>query len=231
VQKARLGAMSLGLILALAACGRVPATSSAAETPAASAASSPTAVPTPLTIPGPTFHMGEVGLAYAPVSYQAVGGTAPYTWWVSAGALPGGLSMSTDGAISGTPIASGTFSFTVVVNDAGMAIADVGGSIAVVPQLSLTRISSASPGWPWDRVTRQDLADPGPIATQTGGLSPYTYSVVAGSLPPGTRLNGLDVIGLAPTGEYRFSVAVTDALGATATVSYFWDIIPPHPAR
>lgn len=45
---------------------------------------------------------------------EAVGGEA---WSVVAGGLPPGLTLSNDGALSGTPITSGTFGFTVEVDD------------------------------------------------------------------------------------------------------------------
>ena len=46
------------------------------------------------------------------------GGTAPYTWTVTTGNLPAGLTLSTGGVISGTPSAAGTSNFTVQVADA-----------------------------------------------------------------------------------------------------------------
>ena len=46
------------------------------------------------------------------------GGTPPFTWSVSAGSLPPGMSIAAaDGSISGTPTAAGTFTFTVTVVD------------------------------------------------------------------------------------------------------------------
>lgn len=48
----------------------------------------------------------------------AAGGSTPYTFTITAGSLPTGLSLSTSGLISGTPTDSMSFSFTVQVSDA-----------------------------------------------------------------------------------------------------------------
>ena len=74
--------------------------------------------PPPLSITTTTLGNGTVGQVYSS-SVSATGGTPPYNWSVTAGALPGGLSLSTSGAISGTPTAAGAFDFTVSVTDAG----------------------------------------------------------------------------------------------------------------
>jgi len=59
---------------------------------------------------------GTVGAAYSQ-SLTATGGTTPYTWTISAGALPAGLDI-TGNTITGTPTTAGTFSFTLRVRDA-----------------------------------------------------------------------------------------------------------------
>lgn len=51
-------------------------------------------------------------------SLQVTGGVAPYTFTLNSGALPPGLTLSTNGVISGTPSVSGTYIFTVRVVDA-----------------------------------------------------------------------------------------------------------------
>lgn len=48
---------------------------------------------------------------------QASGGSAPYSWKVTAGSLPSGLLLGADGALSGTPKNPGSFSFTVEATD------------------------------------------------------------------------------------------------------------------
>jgi hypothetical protein len=45
------------------------------------------------------------------------GGTAPYTWAISGGALPAGLTLGSNGQFVGQPAAAGTFTFTVRVTD------------------------------------------------------------------------------------------------------------------
>src|SRR5262249_17480804 len=52
---------------------------------------------------------------------SATGGTAPYTWSVSAGTLPAGLTLAADGTLSGTPTGTGASSFTVQVTDSASA--------------------------------------------------------------------------------------------------------------
>ena len=49
----------------------------------------------------------------------ATGGVGTLTFTVSAGALPPGLTLASDGTISGVPTASGLFTFTVTATDSG----------------------------------------------------------------------------------------------------------------
>src|SRR5262249_35479660 len=59
---------------------------------------------------------GVIGVAYS-TTLTAAGGTTPYTWSITSGALPSGVTMSNAGVISGSPSVSGTFNFTVKVQD------------------------------------------------------------------------------------------------------------------
>ncbi len=57
-----------------------------------------------------------VGARYS-AALQAVAGKGPYTWSVSFGSLPPGLSLSSTGTITGIPTTAGTFTFQVQVVD------------------------------------------------------------------------------------------------------------------
>ena len=71
----------------------------------------------PLTIYTSNLPVGWVGAEYNN-ELDAIGGTAPYNWSISAGSLPAGLSLnSATGEISGTPTAEETASFTINVTD------------------------------------------------------------------------------------------------------------------
>ena len=65
------------------------------------------------------FDEGTVGKVYSPAGGCFFGGgVPPYTWSVSAGALPPGLKLNTTTSeVSGTPTKAGTFSFTLKLSD------------------------------------------------------------------------------------------------------------------
>jgi|GEM_PF-2347922 len=71
----------------------------------------PTLAITPNSLP-----QGTQGTAYSQ-ALSASGGTAPYTFAITAGSLPAGLTLSSSGTIAGTPTANGTFNFTVTATD------------------------------------------------------------------------------------------------------------------
>ncbi len=64
----------------------------------------------------PTLPNGSLGTPYNQ-TITATGGTAPYTFAVTAGTLPNGLTLSTSGVLSGTPTVGGTFNFTITATD------------------------------------------------------------------------------------------------------------------
>jgi hypothetical protein len=88
--------------------------------------------PGPLSITTTSLTGATVGSSYSQ-TLAASGGTTPYSWSLVAGlgTLPPGLSLSTGGAITGTPTTAGTYNFTVKVNDSASGSAQKALSIAV----------------------------------------------------------------------------------------------------
>ena len=85
------------------------------------------------------------GTAYSH-TLSASGGAAPYVWAVTSAALPNGLSLSSAGAISGTPTTAGTVSFTVQVTDALGQTASAQLSITTAaPVATATQLSLSAP--------------------------------------------------------------------------------------
>lgn len=167
-----------------------------------------------------TFPDASNGLAYNE-GFAAAGGHAPLVWDISAGALPGGLSINAaDGRVTGTPNANGTFNFTVRITDNAGNIATRAGTITTyaAPGLSTTL----------DSPTEEGLAGYSDGLSASGGKAPLAWSV-EGTMPPGLSINsGTGLItgtidtGIVTSGTskvYAFTVRVTDALGRSATSS------------
>ena len=85
-------------------------------TPAHSATQTLSITVAPMTITTTSLKNGKAATFYS-TALTASGGTSPRTWAVTAGSLPGGLTLSPAGTISGTPAAAGTYHFTVRVTD------------------------------------------------------------------------------------------------------------------
>ncbi len=207
------------LILVTAACAR-PTSTAHQALPTPSPSPTPT-TPLVLTATAP-FHNGEVGVVYAPVGLQATGGVQPYAWAISDGALPAGLTLASDGTVSGTPASAGTFAFTVQVSDAGNSTATIPGSVPIAAALSVSLIPACTTQC---SVELGCVSVCGAFAGQSGGVEPYSYTLTSGTLPAGTSLSGLTLTGTfgGSSGYLNFTVQVTDGFGATASVGVtFW---------
>jgi len=80
-----------------------------------------------------------VGTSYPPATYTASGGTEPYTFEITAGSLPPGLTLDAGtGTISGVPAAAGTYCFTVTVTDSDLATADASNCITIQGSVVIT---------------------------------------------------------------------------------------------
>ncbi len=176
----------------------------------------------PLTISSAAFHDGEVGVAYGQVSLSASGGTPPYTWTVSQGTLPGGLALDPGGTVSGAPTAAGPASFTVQVTDASGTTAQASASsFKIAPALTAGYLPACAGGNCVAEVGCVPCLAAKAFGYVNGGLPPYSFSVTAGTLPPGAVLSGMALDGSfdGTGGTYNFEVTVTDGLGGKATLN------------
>lgn len=168
----------------------------------------------PLTVTTTALASGSLTNAYSQ-TLQAIGGAPPYTWSISAGTLPAGLSLSnpSTGVISGTPTAAGTFDFTVKVTDSASASATASLSITINPALAIT--TASLPGGSVSTVYSATMK-------ATGGAQPYSWSVTSGALPAGLSINSTSgVISGTPTttGTSDFTVTVADSESPAVTAS------------
>lgn len=145
---------------------------------------------------------------------EGVGGIGGgYQWTLVGGALPTGLELELEGTpstrIIGTPTVTGTFNFTVEVEDFFGNSATQAFTLVVEQILEITRFELPR------------LAQGTPYAvnlTAAGGAGTRTWSVVEGTLPAGLALATNGAISGTPTsddGEF-FVVEVADSVGATA---------------
>lgn len=157
------------------------------------------------------------------------GGTPPYTWGVTAGQIPPGLSLnSSSGLVTGTPTTPGTYSATIVLTDSVGLSAKKTIGITIAPPPTLTVSTTALP-------TAAINVSYSATLSATGGVAPYQWGLSSGSasLPQGLVLSPSGVISGIPSvvGTYSFTVQVTDSEGpspATATQTLTL-IVNPHP--
>src|SRR6202158_5725763 len=248
---------------------------------------------------------GQQGNAYSEV-FTATGGPTPYSWSISAGTPPAGITMNANGDFAGVPSAAGIFNFTVTVTDAANKTATgnfsatiIAGStvkVSVSPasvtlfsngkqQFTASVSGTSNTGVTWSAatagsvdanglytapavnaqtnvvVTATSNADSSKSAgaavtvnpvniqalkittgnlpqgqqgnaysevfTATGGTTPYSWKISAGTPPAGIAMNANGDFAGVPTaaGTSSFTATVTDAANKTATGNFSATII------
>jgi len=135
----------------------------------------------------------------------------PVIWDITAGSLPGGLTLSESGLISGTPAGTDTKTFTVRAREAFRRFGERQLTLNVAAALQAS--ASLRPG-------EIGLRYASAVAAR-GGVPPLAYSVAAGSLPSGLTLNPTTgaVRGVPrKAGAFGLTFAVTDSAGQRVTV-------------
>lgn len=176
-----------------------------------------------ITVNPPTLPNGAVGTPYSQ-TVSATGGTAPYTFSVSSGALPAGLVLDTaTGVINGTPTTAATSNFTVTAADASGCLGSRPYTITIaaagcpVITLNPTTLPAGVTGTPYSQ-----------SVIASGGTPPYTYAVSSGSLPTGLTLDSStgSIAGVpGQPGLFTFTVRATDAASCLGARQYTVTIV------
>ncbi len=184
----------------------------------------------PLTVGPASLPAGVVGRSYSS-AVTATGGTARYTFTNSTGSLPGGLTLSGAGTLSGIPTAAGTFSFTVTATDNHSGLGSTNCTISITSIADLGISSSMSPVPVLESsnltctVTVTNLG-PSPATGVTvnnslsAGLSFVSASTGCANSGGGVNCNiGTLAAGNSVSRSYVVSSTTPGAVGATATVT------------
>lgn len=158
-----------------------------------------------LTVSPTELVYGVEGVAYE-VGFEVDGGTPPYVF-TRAAPLPPGMALSDAGALSGTPSSVGGFTLQAQVQDSSE------------PPLSFDL------ALPWSVHPKLRVAGPGELATAannaaynegisaTGGVAPYQFRVVEGTLPGSIQVELDGGVNGVPGGaaDVTFTVEVSDS--------------------
>ncbi len=163
-----------------------------------------------ITVTNPATTTGTVSAPFTQIFTQSgANGTATFT---TASTLPAGLSLATDGTLSGTPTQPGTFPIVVTVTDSNGCTGTSPTYTLIIGCQTITvtnpAVNSGAAGAPFSQTF-----------TQVGGIGTITWSE-SGALPTGLTFHtGTGVLDGTPTGSGSFPITVTatDSNGCTGT--------------
>jgi len=190
--------------------GRAVATDPASEGTRIDTRQYTLAVSTPLSVQL-ARRVAEAGVPYRS-ALTATGGQGPYTW--AADGLPSGLTVDSSGSISGTVASAGTYPVHASVTDANGNSQTLDLNLRVARHLAIAtrKLPAAAIG------ARYRAA-----LSVSGGVRPVRWSIVAGKLAAGLRLDARKgtIAGSARSaGTTRLTVRARDAAGGIATKTF-----------
>ena len=171
-----------------------------------------TILPPAIVVAPPTLPAGVFGVAYSQ-GITASGGTAPYTFAVTAGATPPGVPLAPGGLLAGTPNAAGTFNFTVTATDSstgtGPFTASQAYSVTIAPVLpGAPVIGTATAG-----NAKATVAFTPPASDGGSAITLYTATSSPSGLTGTAAASPITVNGLTNGTSYTFTVTATNGVG------------------
>jgi Putative Ig domain len=168
----------------------------------------------PVSITTTSLSQGTVNTSFS-ATLSATGGSGTYSWTVTSGNLPAGLTLSTSGQISGTPTTAGISSFTVQAADSETAPQTGTQPLKLTISGGTLKITSLPlPGGQVGQAYNFTLA-------ASGGVPPYTWAITSTNpLPAGLSLSGTTISGTPTTaGNTTVGLSVTDSADNNLSVT------------
>jgi len=171
-----------------------------------SAALTITIMPVTLTIPATTLPSGQLGSTYS-AALTENGGTPPYTWSISAGTLPRGLSLNAQtGAIGGVPgavVSATPLTFKVQDSSSPQQSASVNLALTVAGATLSVTVSQLRAGL--------TVTQPLSISATTNDAAGVTWSIspTGGALNPAASASGVNVTLTAPSAAGVYTLTAT----------------------
>ena len=200
--------------------------------------------PTALEATSPGAQSGQVGQAITGLTLQATGGTSPYTW--TATGLPAGVTVASDGTVSGTPTESGTFDVNAMATDSATptpATDDVVFTFTVAPEAALIPIADIQGTGTATPLNGDQVKTQGVVTASypTGGLNGFYIQTPGADTPEASDAvfvyggtsgfadypavgDSVEVTGVA--GEFGGQTQVNASAGSVTTVADLGDVTP-----
>ena len=146
-------------------------------------------------------------------SLEATGGRAPYRWSIIEGVLPGGVVLTEEGTLSGSPTEEGVFGFQVKVKDDSTPAKTAQAELSLVVLGEALEVVTAS----LETGTVGEFYDV--TLEASGGMLPYRWGVGTGELPEGLFVSPEGVLSGVPVsaGQFDVTLRLRDALDVMAS--------------
>lgn len=179
----------------------------------------------------PTLPSGGLGNTYT-ISLSAAGGSNLFQWEIVSGSLPPGLTLFSNGTITGSPLFFGTTTFSARATEIAPQGNDQRTLLAVTPpESAIQNFTLSIPASV--NITTSSLRDATASASYSskfearGGTGPLAWTILDRSLPGGVSLSRAGELQGTPAtaGTYNFRVSATDGSGASDTESFTLKVI------